>query len=160
MFRTIVFEFFVHRTNNDEQVDGYNDDPLILSTDQKYLYSLEVCTSLFLFFINHSKLCFQNERRFIHRSCPRANRLDKAELFRARDKRVKELKIRSILSEMFTYSCFLWVLYVISYSNRDTNAFRQVNHLRNFLLNADDSSYDYRKVSIYFSLIQYRRLTM
>ncbi len=83
---------------------------------------------------------------FINRSRTRANRLNKAELTEARNRRLKDLHMWSIIREVLSYSCFLWTLYVITYSNRDSNAFLQVNHLRNFFLNIGHSSYDYTKV--------------
>ncbi len=83
---------------------------------------------------------------FINRSHTRANRLNKAELAEARNRRLKDVHMWSIIREVLSYSCFLWILFVTAYSNRDSNAFLQVNHLRHFFLNIGHSSYDYTKV--------------
>jgi hypothetical protein len=89
---------------------------------------------------------------FINRSRTRANRLNDAEVEEARSRRVKEVQMWSILREIFSYLCFLWIVYTLSYSNRDNNAFVQVNHLRNYFLNIGHNRYDYTKVRILFFL--------
>ena len=87
---------------------------------------------------------------FTYRSRTRANRLHEGELAFARDQRLNEVYMWSIIREFFVYICFIWILYVISYTNRDNNGFLQVNHLRNFFLNTNNYSYDFTKVRIVF----------
>jgi len=72
--------------------------------------------------------------------------LNKAELVYARDQRLKEIHMWSIIREITTYLCFIWILYVISYSSRNNNDFLQVNHLRHFFLNIESSNNDYTQV--------------
>ena len=60
------------------------------------------------------------------------NRLNEAEVMRARNQRLKELHMWSIIRESFIYISFLIVLCFFTYSNRDQNAFFQVNHMRKF----------------------------
>ncbi len=52
----------------------------------------------------------------------------------------------AILREIGVYICFVWILFVMSYSNHDINSFNQVKHLRNFFLNIGHSNYDYTQV--------------
>ncbi len=46
-----------------------------------------------------------------------------AELDELREKRMKELKIENIIKKCIWHSAFLWLIYVVSYSNRDINAY-------------------------------------
>jgi hypothetical protein len=94
----------------------------------------------------------ESKALFVNRSHIRANRLNDAEVEEARSRRVKEVQMWSILREIFSYLCFLWIVYTLSYSNRDNNAFVQVNHLRNYFLNIGHNRYDYTKVRILFFL--------
>jgi hypothetical protein len=101
----------------------YLDDDLHLKDDEEYLQS-----------------------PFIYRSQARVSRLNKGELTWLRDERVKELKMWSIIREIFTYFCFLSLLYAVTYSNINPNQFNQVNHLRKFILNSRQIDQDYTKV--------------
>jgi hypothetical protein len=75
----------------------------------------------------------------------------------ARDQRLKEIHMWSIIREVTVYLCFIWILYVISYSNRNNNDFLQVNHLRHFFLNIGSSSNDYTQVrGVDFSFFLYK----
>jgi len=63
----------------------------------------------------------------------------------------------SIIREIFTYICFLTVLSVIIYSNRDSNSFFQVNHLRKHFLNQGKTHYDYTKVCFFSFFINNKK---
>lgn len=52
----------------------------------------------------------------------------------------------SIIREICSYVCFIYIGYAVSYSTRNPNAFLQANHLRKFFLNIGHSQYDYTKV--------------
>ncbi len=54
----------------------------------------------------------------------------------------------SIIREIFIYSCFLSLLYIVTYSNHQSNSFLQVNHLRKYFLNSRQINCDYTKVSL------------
>ncbi len=95
----------------------------------------------------------QNDSLFTFRPRARVNRLNKAELAHARDQRLKEIQMWSIIREVLTYLCFVWILYVISYANRDGNSFRQVDHLRQFFLNSRQPTNDYTKVRTLSSFV-------
>jgi hypothetical protein len=41
---------------------------------------------------------------------------------------------------------FLWILYVVSYSNRDPNAYYLMNHLREDFLNLGNQTNDFTTV--------------
>ena len=83
---------------------------------------------------------------FLNRSRVRANRLTKYEVEEARSRRLRTVQMWSIIREILSYLIFLWMIYTIAYSNRNDNAFRQVNHLCQFFLNTGHRNYDYTKV--------------
>ncbi|CAF3428948.1 unnamed protein product, partial [Rotaria sp. Silwood2] len=83
---------------------------------------------------------------FTHRTQIHVNRLDENELVGARDRRVKELHMWSIIRELLTYLCFLMIIYLTTYSNINPNAFLQVKQLRNFFLNTKQIDRDYTKI--------------
>ncbi|CAF3684254.1 unnamed protein product [Adineta steineri] len=121
----IFFAFFCRKPNDDKEANEYlNDDQFALDEDEEYLHSIK------------------NKFLFIYRSPIRANRLNQDEIISARDRRLKEVYMWSILREIFIYICFLSLLCIITYSNRHSNAFLQVNHLRKYFLNSD-----YTKIS-------------
>ena len=97
---------------------------------------------------------FQNNSVFISRAHTRADRLTKYEVEEARSLRMRDLQMWSIIQEVLTHLCFLWILYTLSYSNRNENAFRQVNHLRQFFLNLEHDNHDYTKVKLFFFLLK------
>ncbi|CAF4193018.1 unnamed protein product, partial [Adineta steineri] len=116
----IFFAFFCRKPNDDKEANEYlNDDQFDLNDDEEYLHSMKV-NSLFLY-----------------RSPIRANRLNKGEITFARDQRLKEIYMWSILREVFIYSCFILLLCIVTYSNHHPNASLQVNHLRNYFLDSD-----------------------
>ena len=88
----------------------------------------------------------QDNSLFINRSRSRANRLNESEVEAARQKRVKKMKMQSIIREVLCYCCFLWIVFTITFSNHNPNAFLQVNHLRHHLLNLGHSQHDYTQV--------------
>ena len=82
------------------------------------------------------------------------NCLTKEEVQEARCLRLREVRMWIILREMFTYLFFLWMIYSITYYNRNPNAFYQVKHLRELFLDLGDSQYDYTKVKRFFFCIE------
>ncbi|CAF4320428.1 unnamed protein product, partial [Adineta steineri] len=121
----IFFAFFCRKPNDDKEANEYlNDDQFTLDEDEEYLHSIK------------------DKFLFIYRSPIRANRLNQDEIISARDRRLKEVYMWSILREIFIYICFLSLLCIVTYSNRHPNAFLQVNHLRKYFLNSD-----YKKIS-------------
>jgi hypothetical protein len=83
---------------------------------------------------------------FVNRFQARANRLNDGEVDFARQNRLRLVKMRSILREVASYCGFVWMIYTISYSNRNRHAFLQVNHLRQYFLNIGDVNNDFTQV--------------
>jgi hypothetical protein len=86
---------------------------------------------------------------FASRSVPeRAARLDHSEVACARERRLKEIQMWAIIREFFAYFFFLSLLFLLTYSNSNDNAFYQVQHLRNTFLDTRQRDRDFTKVSI------------
>ncbi|UJR06650.1 hypothetical protein I4U23_010936 [Adineta vaga] len=126
----IIFACFCRQSNDDKEANELLDDNAIsLDADEEYLHITK------------------KQSLFTYRSPIRANRLNETQVTHLRHQRLKELQMWSIIREMLLYLCFLSLLYVIIYSNRDSNAFLQVNHLRKYFLNLRQNDLDYTKVS-------------
>ncbi|CAF0788844.1 unnamed protein product [Adineta steineri] len=126
----IFFAYFCRNSNDDKEANEYLDDNQVnLDNDEEYL---------------HSK---KNNRLFTYRPPIRANRLNEAEVMCARDRRLKEIQMWSIIRETLLYICFLSLLYTVIFSNCQSNSYSQVKHLQNFLLNSRQMDDDYTKIS-------------
>jgi hypothetical protein len=88
-----------------------------------------------------------------------ARRLNKTEVARARDQRLNQLRMWSIIRELGTYLCFLVLLYLSTYSNMNQHAFQQVQHLRRYFLNSHGLYPEFVQV-IYRSVFVHRSITI
>ena len=131
----IFFACFCRKSHDDDQEANEHlyEEQIELNDDEEYLHS-------------SSKRSF-----FDYRPPVRIERLNEAQVASARQQRFKEIHMWSILREAFTYLCFLFLLFLITYSNRTQHSFLQVNHLRKYLLNSRQNQLDFNKVC-FFSL--------
>ncbi len=120
----IFFAFFCRNSTDDKEANAYIDEnPIHLNKDEEYLHSNQ-----------------------FYRPPIRANCLTEAELICARYHRLKQVRMWSIIREIFLYLCFLSLLSVIVYPNGDSNSYLQVKHLRKCFLNSRQMDIDYSKV--------------
>ena len=61
--------------------------------------------------------------------------------------RLKELKMTAILKDIFSYLFFLWILTVVSYGNRDPNAFPMKQTLVNTFVDGTNGGQNFMKIS-------------
>ena len=73
--------------------------------------------------------------------------MNRAALEAAREKRMKEVKMWDVIKEIASYFIYLWVLLVLSYGNRDPNAYLLKSGFEGSLLRFGDDDFDYRKAS-------------
>ncbi|CAF4339360.1 unnamed protein product, partial [Adineta steineri] len=127
----IFFACFCQKNSyDDKEANEYLDNnQLNLDNDEEYLHSI------------------QKKSLFTYRQPIRVNRLNESEINSARNERLNEIHMWSIIREILIYICFLTVLYNIIYSNRNSNSFLQVNHSRDFFLNSRQINCDYTKIS-------------
>ncbi len=64
----------------------------------------------------------------------------------AREERLKDIQMWSIIQEFFISVIFLILICLITFSNRQQNNFYQVQHLQNYFLNARQIDCDYTQV--------------
>ncbi len=74
------------------------------------------------------------------------NRLNEHEIAYAREQRLKEIQMWSMLQQFVTYFIFLIFVFLVTYSNQEQNSFLQVKHLRKYILNTRQINEDFNKV--------------
>ncbi|CAF1279323.1 unnamed protein product, partial [Adineta ricciae] len=121
--------FFRKSTSETEPAGLLGDDQVDLAADEEYLHT------------------FQKKSLFVHPSSIRAQRLSDHQISQLRDDRLKEIQIRNVIREMVLYVCFLVVLCAVIYSNRDSSAYYQVDHLRKYLLDSRQENLDFTKIA-------------
>jgi len=132
----IFFACFCQNSTDDKEANVYIDEnPIHLNKDEEYLHSYQFC-----------------------RPRIRANCLNEAELVCARYHRLKQIHMWSIIREIFLYLCFLSLLSVIVYSNRDSNSYLQVKHLRKYFLNSRQMDNDYSKVCYFYGFVLFDKI--
>ncbi|XP_070581220.1 polycystin family receptor for egg jelly-like isoform X2 [Ptychodera flava] len=122
-----VFVALVLKTPNaDEDEDAEEDeDDYELADDEEWL---------------HKPVKPAKERKLAYKP------MDETELNKAREQRMKEIKMYAVIREILFYIFFLWLLLVISYGNRDPNAFSYMEHLKT-LLAKEESVHDFYNVT-------------
>ncbi|UJR16862.1 hypothetical protein I4U23_003760 [Adineta vaga] len=119
---TLFFAFFCRKSNDDKEATEYlNDNEISLDQNEEYLHE-------------NKKSLFISRTSSIHRS-----RLTEGEIAFARERRLKEIQMWSILRELFLYLIFFSSLSVIVYSQSQYNSFLQVDHLQKY--------FDYNEIS-------------
>jgi hypothetical protein len=95
-------------------------------------------------------LFIQNNTFSTNQSFTRVRRLSKTKVAEARSSRLREIQMWSFVQQLLIYSCYLSILYAVSYANRNPHSYQQVQHLRNFFLNSHNSTYNYMKVLFFW----------
>ncbi|CAF4192320.1 unnamed protein product, partial [Adineta steineri] len=126
----IIFACFCRRSNDDYEANEFLDNNQVdLNNDEEYVHS--------------------NKKRslFTYRPPVRANRLNESEVIYARDRRLQEIYMWSIIREIVRYLWFFSLLSILTYTHRDLNSFNQVDHLQKYFLNSRQINSDYTTVS-------------
>ncbi|CAF1671065.1 unnamed protein product, partial [Adineta ricciae] len=122
--------WFCRKSDDDREASEYLDvNNFELEYDEDYLHS------------------FTDYSLFTSGSSKQVNRLNENEVHYAREERLKEIQMWSIIREFGTYLVFLILIFLISFANREQNSFLQVNHLRNYFLNTIQLDNNYPKIS-------------
>nr|XP_002732126.1 PREDICTED: polycystic kidney disease protein 1-like 2-like [Saccoglossus kowalevskii] len=114
-----IFVALILKTPNADEEDDAGDDEeeYELADDEEWL---------------HNKPSnYKRERKLAYKPP------DPAILEAARENRIKEIKMYSIIREIIFYVLFLWILLVISYGNRDSKAFPYMNNLITMFVKED-----------------------
>ena len=125
----IFFAFFCRHWNDVKEESEYLDDDRIEITDEEE----------------------NNPRRLtdllhISQSSKSINRLTEGELAYAREQRLKEIQMWSIIRQFFVYSLFFILISLMTFSSRQQTNFYQVRHLRNYFFNTRQIDQDYTQV--------------
>jgi hypothetical protein len=72
--------------------------------------------------------------------------LNDNEIASAREERLKNMLMWSILRQFISYALFLSLISILTFSGREPNSFFQVNHLRKYFGNQRQVDCDYAQV--------------
>ena len=61
------------------------------------------------------------------------DKMDEEELVAARERRMKHIKIWKLLREIASYAMFIWILCIVSYTNKDINSYNYQLAIKNTL---------------------------
>ncbi|CAF0846743.1 unnamed protein product [Adineta steineri] len=127
----IFFICFCRNSKDEKETSEYinEDDEFNVSNDEEYLHSLE-----------YRSLFSSQSRKSI-------NRLNENEIIYARDQRLKEIQMWTIIREFLIYFIFAILVFVITYSSREQHSFSQANHLRAYFLNQRQTTADYTNIN-------------
>ncbi|KAK7024484.1 hypothetical protein SK128_010796 [Halocaridina rubra] len=124
-----LFVSLISKPDNldDDDADEDEEDPE-LESDEAWL---------------HPKVGGPRESKMTHK------KTDPVALQRHREQRQKELEMHAIIKELLSYFIFLWLLYILSYGNRNPNDFYLNQSLMQSFINEDaiDESKDFTKVT-------------
>ncbi|CAF1178747.1 unnamed protein product [Adineta steineri] len=123
-----IFFALIIRKDEDIVIDKDEDD-IFLDGDEEYLHAFD----------DQSLLTFRSKSGHIP--------LSEGEIAYARQKRLNEIKMWEIIKEILAYGTFLWMLYLVSYSNRDPNSFYLMQHLQSDFLNVNSATEDFTQIS-------------
>ncbi|KAK7075316.1 hypothetical protein SK128_002080, partial [Halocaridina rubra] len=73
-------------------------------------------------------------------------KIDTETLYMLRKARKKEMEMWAIIKEIFYYAIFLWILLILSYGNRDPNAFYLKKGLEESFLNVNEEGSEYAEI--------------
>ena len=90
---------------------------------------------VFLIVLKEDELLLASDLKVksIHHSLEAQEKLDKM-----KKKRLKRKKAGKLFREILFNSIFLWILYVVSYTNKDVNSFNYKNRISELLLDGFD----------------------
>ncbi|CAF4158129.1 unnamed protein product, partial [Adineta steineri] len=127
----IFFICFCRNSNNDKETSEYinDDDEFNLGDDEDYLQSPEFYS---LFSSSSSKSI---------------NRLNENEIAYARNQRLKQIQMLTIIREFLITLIFAILVLLITYLNREENSFFQVSHSRAYFLDQRQTTVDYTKIN-------------
>ncbi|CAF1642081.1 unnamed protein product, partial [Adineta ricciae] len=131
VFFAIFFICFFRNTNDDVETNEYIDEYQMNfnEDDEEYFQSIK----------NYSLVNVQARQH--------VNRLTECEVIHAREQRIKEIQMWSIIREFIIYFVFFFLICSITFASREQNSFLQVQHLRKYFLNTRQSTNDYTQIT-------------
>ena len=117
----------------DESEEDEEEINLELSADEEWLHTLAAETP--------TRRAGRGKGRSKMYRPPNLTALEKAKL-----ERLKEIKMSKILKEIFSYLFFLWILIVLSYGNRDPNAYLMKDTLKSAFIGGANGGASYEDV--------------
>ena len=131
-----------------ELIDDAED--LHLNADEEYLHSTKVSTSHSFHFALLTLIdVLLKDVLYTSRANVTQVSLSEHQVINARQERLKEIEMWSIIRRFISYLVFLSLISTIIYSSREQNSFFQVKHLRSYFLNTRQSDLDFIQVCLH-----------
>jgi hypothetical protein len=130
----------------DEEEEDEEELSLDLAADEEWLHSLVSPM--------RTGKRGKKDRRKLYRP-PNLTELEKAKL-----NRLKEIKMGTILKEIFSYLFFLWILIVLSYGNRDPNAYLMKQTIKSAIIEGSNSGESFEDVKTTTDLWSWTKNTL
>ena len=134
IFLTIFLACLKRKSADDEESDLVvqldANEAIYLNDDEEYLHSM-------------------NNPLSTIRKRPKNDRLNHGQVAHARIIRLRDKRMWQAVREILGFIVLAWIIYTLSYLERDTNASYQVTHLRNLFLNIGKPNNDFTKVCPY-----------
>jgi hypothetical protein len=97
---------------------------------------------------------------FIPQNDKVSHRLTELEVDSLRKKRVRQTIAKKALLEIAIYGCFIWVQFIVAFSNTDTNAFLYRNHLHKLFIDKDQAYTVVRSLDISCFIFEKRQIIL
>jgi hypothetical protein len=138
------------RKSEDEDEDSNHN--VELKNDEEFLHnkSVSVFSRIFItklhinYFIIKSE---ENKKPNKYANLKESTALNKEQIDKARELRLKEIKMWGMLREFFVFTVFISMLYIVSYSNYNSNYYQYQKNIQNIFISSE-SSQDFKTVSL------------
>ncbi|XP_069123973.1 polycystin family receptor for egg jelly-like isoform X2 [Argopecten irradians] len=125
----ILFSLIIKNPGGDEEEEADDEEkPKNLSNDEEYL---------------HDEFGMGATKPKKASYVPADNQL----LDKAREVRLKEIKMWAVIREIIFYSFFVWILMVISYQNRNTNSYLYKFSMEQVFIITNDTNHKFEKIT-------------
>ncbi|XP_060063521.1 uncharacterized protein LOC132543982 [Ylistrum balloti] len=126
----ILFSLIIKNPGGDEEEDAEDEEkPKNLANDEEYLHMDDFGTGV----TKPKKASY----------VPADNQL----LDKAREVRLKEIKMWAVIREIIFYSFFVWILMVISYQNRNTDSYLYKFSMEQVFIITNDTNHKFEKIT-------------
>jgi hypothetical protein len=138
------------RKSEDEDEDSNHN--VELKNDEEFLHNkrVSVFSRLFIFTKLHNYFIIKSEEKIKpnkYTNLKESTALNKEQIDKARENRLKEIKMWGMLREFFVFTAFISILYIVSYSNYNSNYYQYQKNIQN-IFTSSESSQDFKTVSL------------
>lgn len=149
----ILFSFILRRSNHDEIEDEDYDIRLYknISKDEEWLHNNFVSIKMGYLILKKLLLFFSLFQTNIYSpfKTQAFSPLDASKVEELKERRLEEIKMQKTFYEILRYFMFLWILYVVAYSNSNSQSFLFQKNMKDMFISSTGLS-DFSNVMIIF----------